>query len=120
MGSRAAQLADWSTALDIGRRVAGSGPRVAPADRARMREDLAGHVARAEGLVTDFTGLEISGFRSRAWVMGRGDWIRQNLGALQRLLEPLAARILERRHDRPQLARKTLGAQAGAVIGYVS
>jgi coenzyme F420 biosynthesis associated uncharacterized protein len=120
MGSRAAQLADWSTALDIGKRVAGPGPRVAPTDRARMREDLAGHVTRAEALVTEFTGLDVAGFRSRAWVMGRGDWIRQNLNGLQRLLEPLAARILERRPERPQLARKTLGAQAGAVIGYVS
>ncbi len=120
MGSRAAQLADWSTALDIGKRVAGPGPRVAPADRARLREDLAGHVAQAESLVTSFTGLEVSGFRSRAWVMGRGDWIRQNVNGLQRLLEPLAVRILDRRPERPVLARKTLGAQAGAVIGYVS
>ena len=94
MGSHASRLADWTTALDVGKRIAGPGPRVVPADRARMREDLAGHVVRAEGLVTDFTGLAVEGFRSRAWVMGRGDWIRQNISGLQRLMEPLAQRLL--------------------------
>jgi coenzyme F420 biosynthesis associated uncharacterized protein len=119
LGSHASRLADWNTALDIGKRIAGPGPKVAPAERARLREDLAGHVVRAEGLVTDFTGLTVHGFRSRAWVMGRGDWIRQNIMALQRLMEPLAQRLLERRPDRP-VGRKALGLQAGALLGYVS
>ena len=119
MGSQAARLADWDTALDVGKRIAGPGPRVLPADRARMREDLAGLVVRAEGLVTDHTGLEVSGFRSRAWVMGRGDWIRQNLVGLQRLMEPLAERVLASKPDRT-LGRKALGVQAGALLGYVS
>jgi coenzyme F420 biosynthesis associated uncharacterized protein len=119
MGSHAARLADWDTALDVGKKIAGPGPRVLPVDRARMREDLAGLVTRAEGLVVDHTGLEVAGFRSRAWVMGRGDWIRQNLVGLQRLMEPLAERVLASRPDRP-VGRKALGVQAGAVLGYVS
>ena len=119
MGSHAARLADWDTALDIGKRIAGPGPRVVPADRARMREHLSSMVVRAESLVTGHTGLEVSGFRSRAWVMGRGDWIRQNLSGLQRLMEPLAERVLATRPDRP-VGRKALGAQAGLILGYVS
>jgi coenzyme F420 biosynthesis associated uncharacterized protein len=119
MGSYAARLADWDAALSVGRSVAGSGPKVAPADRARMREDLAGHVARAEGYVAAFTGLGLQGFRARAWVMGRGDWIRQNIAGLQRVLEPLAERIHRKRPDRT-LGRKTLGVQSGAILGYVS
>jgi coenzyme F420 biosynthesis associated uncharacterized protein len=120
MGSRSSLLADWGTAVDVGRRIAGPGPKVVPADRARMREDLSGHVVRAEGLVTDFSRLSVEGFRSRAWVMGRGDWIRQNVSGLQRLLEPLADRIIASKPDRPNIARKTLGAQVGAIVGYVS
>jgi coenzyme F420 biosynthesis associated uncharacterized protein len=120
MGAYAPRLADWSTALDVGRRVAGPGPRVEPAERARMREDLAEHVANAEALIVDFTHMDLSGFQTRAWVMGRGDWIRQNLGGLQRILEPLAERVLSRRPDRAPVARKALGAQAGALLGYVS
>jgi len=120
MGSHAARLADWDAAIQLGKRVAGAGPPVPPEERARMREDLAAHVLRAEELVADFTGLHVAGFRSRAWAMGRGDWIRQNVAGFQRLMEPLAQRLLERRPTRPSIARKAVGAQAGAILGYVS
>src|SRR5205823_12209392 len=120
MGSHAARLADWEVALQIGKRVAGPGPIVPPEDRARMREDFAAHVLRAEEFAAGFTDLTVTGFRSRAWVMGRGGWIRQNVGGLQRLMEPLAQRLLERRPTRPSIARKAVGAQAGAILGYVS
>lgn len=120
MGSHAAKLADWDAAIQLGKRVAGAGPPVPPEERARMREDLAGHVVHAEELVAELTGLHVAGFRSRAWAMGRGDWIRQNVGGLQRLMEPLAQRLLEHRPHRPSIARKAVGAQAGAILGYVS
>ncbi len=120
MGSHAARLADWDVAIQLGKRVAGAGPAVPPEDRARMREDLARHVLRAEELVATLTDLHVTGFRSRAWAMGRGDWIRQNVGGLQRLMEPLAQRLLESRPTRPSIARKAVGAQAGAILGYVS
>jgi coenzyme F420 biosynthesis associated uncharacterized protein len=120
MGSQAARLADWDTALAIGRRVAGPGVRVAAADRARMREDLAELVPASENLIRDFTGLDPGGFRSRPWVMARSEWIRANLGGLQRMLEPLAGRILAKQSGRGVLRRKALGAQAGALLGYVS
>jgi coenzyme F420 biosynthesis associated uncharacterized protein len=120
MGSQAARLADWDLALAIGRRVAGPGARVAPADRARMREDFAELVPFAEDRIQDFTGLRPGGFQARAWVMARSEWIRANLGGLQRMLEPLAGRILASRSAGGAFRRKTLGAQAGALLGYVS
>jgi coenzyme F420 biosynthesis associated uncharacterized protein len=120
MGSQAARLADWNTAVEIGRRVAGPGSPVPAVERARLREDLAETVPHAEGLIRDFTGMELDGFRSRAWVMARSEWIRANLNGLQRLLEPLAERILAQRAHRAELKRKALGAQAGILIGYVA
>jgi coenzyme F420 biosynthesis associated uncharacterized protein len=120
MGSQASRLADWDTALAIGRRVAGPGAPVAPADRARMREDFAELVPAAEDLVVAFTTLEPSGFHSRAWVMARREWIRANLGGLQRLLEPLAGRILAKQTGKGTVRRQVIGAQAGALLGYVS
>ena len=48
-----------------------------PASSARgIREDFAELVPRAEDLIRAFTGLEVAGFRSRAWVMARSEWIR--------------------------------------------
>jgi len=124
LGSRAALLADWETALSIGRVVGGAGPKVTPADRDGLRADLTTLVDDAESLVSSFTGLDVVGFRSRAWVMGRGGWIGQNLKGLQRLMEPLADRVLERRErshtDLPIATRKVLGWQIGGLLGYVS
>jgi coenzyme F420 biosynthesis associated uncharacterized protein len=120
MGSQASRLADWDTAQAIGRRVAGPGVAVPAVERARMREDFAALVPLAEDLIRDFTTLDPGGFRSRAWVMARSEWIRANLGALQRMLEPLAGRILAKQTGDGTFRRKALGAQAGALLGYVS
>jgi coenzyme F420 biosynthesis associated uncharacterized protein len=124
LGSQAARLADWEAALRTGRTVSGSGPKVSHPERAAMRRELGAHVAQAESLVAEFTGLSVSGFRSRAWVMGRGDWIRQNLKGLQRVLEPLAQRIAEKKPDaldeKRRFSRKALGVQIGGLLGYVS
>ena len=119
MGSQAARLADWDTALQIGKKVSGPGVPVPAVERARMREDFAELVPRAELLITSFTGLSVEGFRSRAWVMSRGEWIRTNLNGLQRLIEPLAARVMADKASRASYKRKAMGAQAGALLGYV-
>ncbi len=120
MGSPSSRLADWDTALQIARKLAGPGVRVPAADRARMREDFAELVPRAEELILAQTGMTVTGFRSRAWVMARSEWIRANLTGLQRLLEPLAERLLAgKTGNRGEFKRKAMGAQAGALFGYV-
>jgi len=120
LGSRAAVLVDWDAAHQTGRRIAGTGPPTPAADRARMREDLAVLVPRAETLVGDFTRLAAAGARSRPWVMSRSEWIGQNLAGLQRLLEPLAQRLVPEGAGRSGLRRRALGAQIGGLLGYVS
>ena len=120
MGSYSARLADWNTAVDIGRRVSGPGVPVPSIERARLREDLAELVPHAEDLIRGFTDMEVTGFRSRPWVMARSEWIRANLNGLQRLLEPLAERIMDGRPGRASYKRKALGAQAGILMGYVA
>jgi coenzyme F420 biosynthesis associated uncharacterized protein len=120
MGSRAARIGDWQLAQQIGRRVAGPGPSIDAPGRARMREDLAELVPYSEDLIRTFTGLSMQGFRSRAWVMSRGEWIHQNLGGLQRLIEPLAEKITARRPQRAEFSRKVLGMQTGILLGYIS
>jgi len=120
MGSRAAVLVDWDAAHQTGRRIAGAGPSTAAAERARIREDLAELVPRAEIRVRAFTQLVPEGARARPWVMSRSEWIGANLGGLQRLLEPLAERLVPEGKGRSGLRRKALGAQIGGLFGYVS
>ncbi len=119
MGSQAARLVDWGTAADVGRTVGGPGPSIPAIERARMREDLAAVVGEAQDLVTELTGMQLEGFRARPWLMSRGEWVTTNLTGLQRLLEPLARRLLTDR-SRSELRRKALGAQIGVLLGYVS
>jgi coenzyme F420 biosynthesis associated uncharacterized protein len=120
MGSRAAVLVDWGTAADAGRRVGGNGPPTPAADRARLREDLAGIVPEAEAAIAELTGMLASGARVRPWVMSRSEWVRANLNGLQRLLEPLAAKLVPPGANRSEIRRKALGAQIGILLGYVS
>jgi coenzyme F420 biosynthesis associated uncharacterized protein len=120
MGSASARLADWDTALRLGRRVAGPGISVPAVERARMREDFGELVPTAEALITEHTGMVVGGFRSRAWVMARREWIHANLTGMQRLLEPLAERVLADKPARAGFRRKAMGAQAGALFGYVA
>lgn len=121
MGSRAAALVDWDTAVQTGRRVGGGGPQTPRVERARMREDLAEVVPEAETLIHEFTAMSAGGsFRSRPWLMSRGEWVNANANGLQRLLEPLARRVLPEGAPRSDLRRKALGAQVGALLGYVS
>jgi coenzyme F420 biosynthesis associated uncharacterized protein len=120
MGSRASVLVDWKIAADTARRVGGPGPNTTAVERARLREDLAEVVPQAESLIADFTGLRASGYRARPWVMSRGEWASANLNALQRLLEPLAERLIPAGAPRSEFRRKGLGAQIGGLLGYVS
>jgi len=116
----AERIADWSTAVDIARVIHGPGPRIVGEDRDRLREELAALTAEAEVAVASFTELTVDGPAARAWVMGRGDWVRRNTIGLQRLMEPLAARLLESKPERSALSRKALGAQIGTILGYVA
>ena len=87
---------------------------------AALREEIRDATADFGRKEEEFTRLRTDGVRSRPWVMSRGDWIGANLGGLQRLLEPLARRLVPEGSPRSNLRRKTLGAQIGGLLGYVS
>ena len=120
MGARAARLIDWRTASQVGRRLAGNSVSIVPAERARLDEQLAEAVVTAQELVTSFTGLTVPGSRPRAWVMSRGQWIDSNIASLERAIEPLAIKALGDRIGSSPWRTRALGAQLGALLGYVS
>ena len=117
----AEKLVDWRTAALVGRRVAGSGGPMTPVQRATLSEDFAEIVPEAERLVKEFTGLSSSAYRSRAWVMSRNQWLQANLRGFERVLEPLATKMLSGRSDGAlaTVRRAVLGAQLGGLLGYL-
>ena len=64
--------------------------------------------------------MPIGETRARGWVMGRGQWIDASLRSLEGVITPLTSRLLEDSPDRKPWRSKALGAQAGALMGYVS
>jgi coenzyme F420 biosynthesis associated uncharacterized protein len=115
-------LADWTVAKQVADRVAGPGPVLGPVERARLREDFGELVPQAERLVADFAGLQPNGHPSRPWVMSRSEWLGQNLRSFQVVLHPIAERLAPSRTDgaAAALRRKVLGAEVGALLGYLS
>ncbi len=114
-------LLDWDAAAGIGKRFAGPGPQVRPAERARLAEDFDDVVAEADELVTAFTGLSLDGPPSRPWVMTRREWIEQNLRGFEQVLEPVARRLLGRRLQGTMapVRRQVLAFQVGGILGYL-
>jgi coenzyme F420 biosynthesis associated uncharacterized protein len=120
--SPAARLLDWGAASSVGRRLALGGPSLSPVERARLAEDFSEVVEEAEDLITVYTGLTVNGYRSRAWVQSRPEWIDANLRAFQRVLGPFAERLASKRPDGALagVRRAVLGGQLGALTGYLS
>ncbi len=119
----AERLVDWKLARAAGRRVAGTYPddHLTSLARARLLEDFADLVPRAEALVQGYTGLSPNGFRSRPWVMTRSEWIDANLRGFERLLEPFARKVVaEREGPLARVRRGALGAQVGGLLGYLA
>jgi coenzyme F420 biosynthesis associated uncharacterized protein len=116
------RLVDWEAAGRSARRFAGQTQPVAPAERARLAEDVAEVVAQADKLVSEFTGLSFDGSPgSRPWVMTRGEWIDQNLRGFEQVLEPVARQLLERNGSGSgALRRRVLAYQFGAIVGYLA
>lgn len=117
----AEKLVDWRTAARVGRRVAGSGGPLTPVQRARLSEDFAEIVPEAEGRVEEFTRLSPGAYRSRPWVMTRNQWLQANLRGFERILEPVATKMLAGRSDGAlaTVRRAVLGAQLGGLLGYL-
>jgi coenzyme F420 biosynthesis associated uncharacterized protein len=121
MNDRTSGLVDWRTASSVGGRLASAGAPLTDLDRARLDDDFAEAVPKAEALVVEFTGLHPQGYGARPWVMSRPEWIDANLRGFQRVLEPLATRVLQRTGSSRTagIRRKGLGLQVGLLMGYV-
>jgi coenzyme F420 biosynthesis associated uncharacterized protein len=121
MAFAAEKLVDWHTATLVGRRVAGLGSPLSAVDRARLFEDFGELVPEAEAMVQEFTLLSPGPSRSRAIVMTRDEWLAANLRGFERVLEPLARKIMGPRHEGTLagVRRSVLGAQLGGLLGYL-
>ena len=115
------KLIDWQTARAVGKRVAGEGTVTSAVERAAVAQEFAEIVPEAEGMVEGFTGLSPGSYRSQPFVMSRSQWLDANLRGFETVLEPFAAKALDKRDGQlSALRRQVVGAEVGALVGYLS
>jgi coenzyme F420 biosynthesis associated uncharacterized protein len=119
--SAAGPLADWALAERIARLVAlRDQPQVTRPEVDDLRAELRATAARADELARTVTGLGAGLPPATVRVIGRGEWLRSNLASIAWLVDPLAEQLIDRSDVSRALARKALGAQLGAVFGYLA
>jgi coenzyme F420 biosynthesis associated uncharacterized protein len=112
---------DWPLAERVARRVAGREHLSESYLASSLDADFDEITREAEGLVAECTGLRAPG-AARAQVVDRGAWIGANVASMQRLLQPLTARIGARMAASPMapIGRRIAGTETGVLLGYLA
>ena len=90
-------MVDWEVAVATGTRLAGEGPPVTAAEADACVAELRAGAERSTGLVRDFTGLTAAEHTAPVLVVDRAAWVRANAESFATLLDPVAAKLTERR-----------------------
>jgi coenzyme F420 biosynthesis associated uncharacterized protein len=109
----------WDSAVSIARRFAGSYPLEGTYHEARLARQAPLLVERATSLVSAETGLEAPGAPDVA-VVGRSEWVENNIASFSQLLAPLEDRLGEQRTIGHGVAGRIMAAELGAVLGFLS
>lgn len=120
-----ASMIDWDVAVSTARQMMRPGPDVSWQDAHDVVDELRALVPIAEEHVSEFTGLRNPAPDGGAvTVVDRIGWVQANLEGFQILLEPLTAKLVERRGEPTGLTRaigaKVAGAQVGGVLSYLA
>ncbi|WP_166352314.1 zinc-dependent metalloprotease [Phytoactinopolyspora limicola] len=119
------EFVDWDLAARTGRRLAGSGPPVSPAQAESAVADLRRFAAEAEGHVRRVTGLDGSSASAPVVVVDRGGWIAANTESLRTVVAPLMRKLHHAREQRPTnpfdyLGPKATGVETGIFLAFIA
>ncbi len=116
-------MVDWETAVALGSRIAGDGPTVDAAAAAAVVAELRSGADRSTGLVREFTGLYAADRSAPVLVVDRAGWVRANAQAFSTIIEPVAAKLTEKKGPPSGLSRavgsKITGAEVGLLLGFL-
>jgi len=115
---------DWDTARSTGKRFSGDHPLAGGYHERRFALQAPDLVARASTMVSEATGLEIPG-QPEVGVISRHDWVVTNTHSFAKMLEPIERALASEEdaqadRDAPSIVAKAMGAQMGAVLGFMS
>ncbi len=112
---------DWDLAERTAIRAGGTEPLAHSYLYDSLSTDFARATAQATKLVIASTGLSVP-HNDVSAVVTRGVWVKANLGAFERVLEPIATRLAERQKSNAIAAvgRRLTGLELGGLIGWMS
>lgn len=110
---------DWDMAARVARRFSGSYPLAGTYHERKFELQAPELVARASDLVSNETGLAMTG-TPVVRVISRSEWVETNAKAFGALLAPLEERLASNDGIGSALAAKVMGAELGAVLGFMS
>ncbi|MEI2711909.1 MAG: zinc-dependent metalloprotease [Nocardioides sp.] len=118
------ELIDWSTAVEVGARIAGDGPEVSAAEATAVVAQLREGAARSTGLVRDFTGLVAQNHDAPLLVVDRRGWIQANAESFSVLMDPVVEKMLATKSAPSgigaKIGSKVTGAEFGLIMGFLS
>ena len=117
------EMVDWELAVTVGGRLAGPGPVVPPDVAAAAVEELRAGADRSTGLVREFTGLAAER-TAPVLVVDRPGWVRANAEAFSVMLEPVVARLQEKKGPPSGLTQavgsRVSGGEVGLLLGFLA
>lgn len=125
-----ADLVNWEFAASTASRLVSPGPKVTLAEAREAVSELRRLASEAEGHVRSFTQLSSDADHDPVVVVDRIGWVTANVGGFRILLEPLMAKMGEKRSlRRPDgiagvmvgaVGSRVTGAQMGVVLAYLA
>lgn len=124
----ATSLIDWDFAVTTGRRLAGTGPKVTPAQARDAVRELRDAAARVGAPVAETARMHAPASAEPALVVDRKGWIGANAASMGAMLASVEERMVAlRKPDAPEPnalvaagAAKATGAEAGAMLAFLS
>ena len=112
---------DWNLARQVATRISERNDSVSSYHYATLEPDFERFTAQAEELVAETTGLKSQMGNARGRVADRPMWIEANIDSFQRLLRPLAAKLVSKEASfLSEIGSKASGAEMGLLLGWMS
>ncbi|MDH2425854.1 zinc-dependent metalloprotease [Sphaerisporangium sp. TRM90804] len=118
------QVIDWDLAVATGVRLVRPGPQVSREEAKHAVTELRRLSREAEEHVQEFARINGAAEPVEATVVDRPGWIRANVDGFRVVLEPLTARMNERRDQMPAIVgavgSRVTGFEVGAVLAFLA
>ena len=113
---------DWDLAQRVAARVGGKEPLAESYLYHSLEPDFAEFTPLAEELVGAETGLRSLEGPARAKVIDRTEWVAANISSFQRLLRPIAGKLVSKsgKDTFGPLTRRIAAVEMGTVLGWMS